>query len=154
MSPIDIIVGVIGLIKFLTGGVKLDKEADVENAIKSVERKVGLTDDIKWAYNWFDHRYEHDPGFGPTIYDGEWHSYCHYAGHTIKIWDDVSHWQECCQATLERIQYYITQAIEKYQIEHPGETGYEFQPWYIKYLPYGLMAGLGTALIIVLARRR
>jgi len=149
MSPIDIIVGVIGLIKFLTGGVKLDKEAEVENAIKSVERKVGLTDDIKWAYNCFDHRYEDELGW----YDS-WHSYCHYAGHTIKIWDDVSHWQECCQTTLEQIQYFLTQAIEKYQIEYPGELGYELQPWYIKYLPWGLMAGLGTALIIVLARRR
>lgn len=31
---------------------------------------------------------------------------------------------------------------------------YELLPWYLKYLPYGLMAGLGVGLIIVLARRK
>jgi len=34
------------------------------------------------------------------------------------------------------------------------ELGYEVKPWWEKYLPYGLIVGLGTILIISLARRR
>jgi len=39
----------------------------------------------------------------------------------------------------------------KEEAEKAAEAiGYEIKPWYIKYLPYGVMAGLGIALILVL----
>jgi len=58
------------------------------------------------------------------------------------------------EQALGRIQYYLQEAITKYEAENPGDVGYELQPWYVKYLPYGIMAGLGTALIISLARKK
>ena len=57
---------------------------------------------------------------------------------------------------LEKFQRAIVdlaKAIKAEAEKYATDIGYEIQPWYIKYLPYGLMAVLGTALIIVLARR-
>ena len=148
MSPIQIIVGIVGLIKFLTSGVKLDKEAEVAEAIKAVERRVGLTEDVKWAWAWFDRRY-------PELDLGDsWKGYCYYAGVTIKWWYDVGHWQDVCRRCLQEINHYLGEAIAKYEMEHPGDVGYEIQPWYLKYLPYGLMAGLSVGLIALLLTRR
>lgn len=152
MSPIEIIVGVVGLIKFLTSGVKLNQEAEVRGAIKAVERKVGLTQDVKWAWNWYDFRYQNELGTDDGVWDGN--NFCHYAGVTIKPWYDLAHWQDCLGKVLARIEYYLGEAITKYEIEHPGGVGYEMQPWYLKYLPYGLMTGLSVALIAVLVTRR
>lgn len=58
---------------------------------------------------------------------------------------------------LEKFQRAIVDLAEAIKAEaekYAAEIGYEMKPWYIKYLPYALMAGLGTALIIVLARRK
>ena len=152
MTPIEIVTGVIGLIKFLTTGYKLNQEAEVASAIKAVERKVELTHDVKWAWNWYDWRYKDELGKADEVWDGN--NFRHYAAHKIMLWDDVSHYQDCLEKALGRISYYLEEAIRKYEIEHPGEVGYEMQPWYLKYLPYGLMAGLSVALIAVLLTRR
>lgn len=48
----------------------------------------------------------------------------------------------------------LANALKKEAETYLAEIGYELQPWYLKYLPYGLMAGLGIGLIIVLVKRR
>jgi len=152
MDPVTIIVSVVSLVKFLTSGQKLNQEAKVASAIKAVERKVGLTDDVKWAWKWYDWRYKDELGTADDVWDGN--NFCHYAGVTIKPWYDLGHWQDCLRKALGRVEYYLGEAIRKYEIEHPGDVGYEMQPWYLKYLPYGLMTGLSVALIAVLLTRR
>lgn len=152
MTPIQIIVGVVGLVKFLTSGVTLNHEAEVASAIKAVERKVGLTQDVKWAWNWYDWRYKDELGKADEVWDGR--NFCYYAGTLIKAWYDLGHWQDCLRKALGRVEYYVGEAIRKYELEHPGDVGYETQPWYLKYLPYGLMAGLSVGLIALLLTKR
>jgi len=143
----------------------------VETAISTVEAEVGLTDDVMWAWSWFDERYKDT--LGPNYWDDDWSDkdyeaaldelrrtgkvegfdpwWC-YTGYAQKhfYWWESSHYIKLVKGSLGRIQYHLMKEVKKLA----DEIGYELQPWYIKYLPYGLMAGLGTALIIVLARRR
>ena len=143
----------------------------VEKAITAVEAEVGLTDDVMWAWNWFDHRYLDT--LGKTFFDDDWsdkdyeaaldelrrtgtvegyRSWTNYKNYAQKhfYWWQSEHYIKHIKGILGRIRYHLEKEINRLA----ESIGYEIKPWYQKYLPYGLMAGLGTALIIVLARRR
>ena len=175
-KPIDpgTIATIISLVKAVWtffGQQSAGVDPNVEKAISAVEAETGLTDDVMWAWNWFDNKYI--DALGPTYFDDDWSdkdyeaaldelrrtgtvqgydpwdSYVYYAQKHFYWWDSA-HWTKMIKGTLGRIQYHLMKEVNRLA----EEIGYEIQPWYIKYLPYGLMAGLGTALIIVLARRR
>jgi len=165
-----------GLVKLVAviwtffGQNKFGVDPRVEEAISAVEAETGLTEDVKWAWNWFDDRYVAELGetywsTGWTDKDyeaaldelrqtgtvegaGVWKSYKSYAQKHWYFWQ-MDHYKKMIEACLGRIKYHLTREVERLA----AEIGYEIQPWYIKYLPYALMAGLSTALIIVLARR-
>ncbi|MBA7601593.1 hypothetical protein ES703_08670 [subsurface metagenome] len=69
----------------------------------------------------------------------------HHAEPWNKSWR-LKKFQEAIRAWAEGLKEEAEKAAE--------EIGYDIKPWYIKYLPYGLMAGLGIALIAVLASGR
>lgn len=148
MDPITIIKGIVSLIALFATGYKINKEGEVASAIRMVERKVGLTDDVKWAWAWFDRRY-------PELDLGDsWKGYCSYADHTIKWYDDVAHWQDVTQHCLDQIMYYLEEAMYKWQLEHPGDVGYEPEgilEFLKKNAKYLLLGGAALALIVVLA---
>ena len=170
-ATIATIISLVKTIWTLFGQNKFGVDPKVEQAISVVEAEVGLTEDVMWAWNWFDDRYVAELGetywsTGWTDKDyeaaldelrrtgevegvGIWKSYESYAQKHWYFWQ-MDHYKKMIEACLGRIQYHLMKEVKKLA----EEIGYELQPWYIKYLPYGLMAGLGTALIIVLARRR
>lgn len=145
-------------------------DPNVEKAISAVEAEAGLTEDVMRARSWFDERYKDQ--VGENYWDEDWSDkdyeralnelrltgkvegfdpwWC-YTGYATKhfYWWESSHYMKLVKGCLGRIEYHLKKEISRLA----EEIGYEIQPWYIKYLPYGLMAGLGTALIIVLARR-
>lgn len=150
---------------------KFGVDPAVETAISAVEAEAGLTDDVMWAWNWFDNRYIDT--LGPTYWDEDWSDkdyeaaldelrrtgtvsgfspWWSYKGYAQKHWYswEMSHYKKLVEGCLGRLGYHLKKEIGRLA----ESIGYEIQPWYIKYLPYGLMAGLGTALIIALARRR
>lgn len=155
----------------LFGQNKFGVDPKVEQAISAVEAEVGLTEDVMWAWNWFDDRYVAE--LGETYWDDDWtdkdyeaaldelrrtgkvegfdpwKSYKSYAQKHWYFWQ-MEHYKKLIGGCLGRLGYHLKKEINRLA----AEIGYEIQPWYIKYLPYGLMAGLGTALIIVLARRK
>ena len=142
----------------------------VEKAISGIQAKAGLTEDVMWAWNWFDHRYIDT--LGKTFWDEDWtnedyeraldelrrtgtvagyDSWSSYKDYCWKhfFWGESAHYTKLVEGSLGRVVYHLEKEVKRLA----EEIGYEIKPWYIKYLPYGLMAGLGTALIIVLARR-
>ncbi|NVM22988.1 MAG: hypothetical protein HWN68_14555 [Desulfobacterales bacterium] len=155
MDPITIISTVVSLIKLLTGGQKLNHEAEVESAIRMVERKVGLTHDVKWAWNWYDWRYKDELGKADEVWDGN--NFCNYAGYTINWWEDLAHFQDVLKKTTARIQFYLEEAMYKYQLEHPDELGYEPEgiiEFLKKNAKYLVLGGTALALIAVLVTPR
>jgi|GEM_PF-5669997 len=125
IETIGKILGIVGLFK---GPGKINKEAEVATIIQAVQDQVGLTEDVKWAWNWFDNRYIDE--LGPTYYDEDWtiaeyesylgtrpsgyspwKPYVHYAGHSLQAWDDVGWWRDMCSDILMLIQYHLNKAV-------------------------------------------
>lgn len=176
-SPIDpvTITAILGLIKAgwdFFSKKKLGVDPGVEKAISAVEAEVGLSRDVMWAWNWFDHRYLAE--LGKTYWDEDWdnaryekaldevgrtgnvsgfdswHSYSYYASHSMSFWEDINHWVKMVKGSYGRIEYHLTEEMKRLA----AEIGYDIKPWYKKYLPYGVMAGLAIALILVLTGGR
>jgi len=103
----------------------------VTAAIQEVENQVGLTEDIKWAWSWFDRRYYRDLG-------NSWKGYTYYAGVTIKPWYDLGHWQDVTRHCLEKIQYYLNKAT---RAAEPVAGLPAFLDKLKKYAPYIALVG-------------
>lgn len=109
IGAIEAIGKVLTVVGFLTSGYKLNREAEVAAAIQTVEDQVGLTQDVKWAWNWYDWRYADELGEADEVWDGN--NFRHYAGITIKPWYDLGHWQDCLRKSLRRIEHYLARAM-------------------------------------------
>ena len=153
------------------GQKKCGVDPRVEKAITAVEAEAGLTEDVMWAWNWFDDRYMAE--LGDTYWDEDWSNKDYEAaldelGRTGKVegfdpwknyksyawkhfyWWEGEHYVKMIKGCLGRIKYHLEREIGRLA----ESIGYEIKPWYKKYLPYGVMAGLGIALILVLTSGR
>lgn len=144
----------------------------VEKAISAVEAKAGLTYDVMWAYNWFDHRYVSE--LGETYWDEDWDNkryeealdelrrtgrvsgfdpwncYQNYAWKHFYWWES-EHYKKLIEGTLGRIGYHLEKEIARLA----EEAGLEIpivgiEDWLKKNVLYLIMGGLGLALILVL----
>lgn len=149
IAAITTIGKVLAVVNFLSSGYKLGKEAEVAAAIQEVEDQVGLTEDIKWAWSWFDRRYYTDLG-------DEWKGYCYYAGVTIKPWYDVGHWQDVTRHCLEKIQYYLNRAALAAEPAAPIAGLLAFLDKLKKYAPYIVLGGglIFSAILIAKATKK
>jgi len=170
-AEITALIGLAKAIWTFFGQKKCGVDPRVEKAITAVEAEAGLTDDVKWAWNWFDDRYVAE--LGDTYWDTDWtdkdyeaaldelrrtgkvegfspwKSYQSYAWKHFYWWS--GEWYvKMIEGCLGRIFFHLEREIGRLA----ESIGYEIQPWYKKYLPYGLMAGLGIALILVLTGGR
>ena len=106
-----------------------------------------------WDEDWSDERYEEALAeaeqTGKVEGYSSWSSYKSYAQKHFYWWDSA-HWTKMIKGSLGRVKYHLDKEINRLA----AEIGYEIKPWYIKYLPYGVMAGLGIALILVLTGGR
>jgi len=153
------------------GQKKCGVDPRVEKAITAVEAEVGLTEDVMWAWNWFDDRYVAE--LGDTYWDEDWDNkryeqaldelrrtgqvsgfspWKNYQSYAWKhfYWWAGEHYVKMISGCLGRITYHLEKEINRLA----ATIGYEIKPWYKKYLPYGVMAGLGIALILVLTGGR
>lgn len=169
LEAIGMILSIIPLFK---GPGKIDKEAEVAAAIQAVQDRVGLTKDVKWAWNWFDNRYIDE--LSPTYYDEDWslaeyqsylgtrpsgyspwRPYVHYAGHHLDPWDDVGWWKDMCSDILMLIQYHLNRAVEAGP-PPPVAALPAFLDKLKKYAPYIALGGavFFGAIIIGIATRK
>lgn len=158
IGTIGKILGVVGLFQ---GPGKIDKEAEVAAVIQAVQDEVGLTIDIKYAWNWFDNRYIDE--LGPTYYDEDWSiaeyeghlgtrpsdyrpwkPYTHYAGHSLQIWDDIGWWKDMCSDILNLIQHHLN----KVAALAPVEALPAFLDKLKKYAPWIALGGVGVGFAI------
>lgn len=70
----------------------------------------------------------------------------YYLEHHHALPWDKAHYLELFQGAIRAWGV----AIKEEAKEAAKSIGYLIQPWYIKYLPYGLMAGLGVSLAAIL----
>lgn len=126
---------------FLSGG-KAGVDPKVLQAIQKVEAECGLTEDVKWAWAWYDRRY-------PKPLGNSWKGYCYYASQWALFPWDVQHYTNCATHCLNQIQNYLQAALSK----AAGRPIGGIMDFLKKYGAYLGMGGLGLALIVVLARR-
>jgi len=129
---------ILGVVELFKGPGKVGKEAEVATVIQAVQDQVGLTEDVKWAWAYYDRRYpELDLG-------NSWKGYCHYAGHHIQFWEDASHWKKCAGRMLERIQYHLNRAAAL----APVEALPAFLDKLKRYAPWIALGGVGVGFAI------
>ncbi|GAJ04631.1 unnamed protein product, partial [marine sediment metagenome] len=126
---------------FLSVG-KVGVDPKVLQGIIKVETECGLTEDVKWAYAWYDKRY-------PLPLGNTWKGYCYYASQWALFPWDVQHYANCCTHCLNQLQNYLQAALSK----AAGRPIGDIMDWLKKYGAYVAMGGAGLALILVLATR-
>lgn len=126
---------------FLSGG-KAGVDPKVLQAIQKVETECGLTEDVKWAYAWYDRRY-------PLPLGNSWKGYVYYASQWALFPWDKQHYVNCATHCLNQLQNYLQAALSKAAGRPIGGV----MEWLKKYGSYVAMGGAGLALILVLATR-
>ncbi len=126
---------------FLSGG-KAGVDPKVLQAIQKVETECGLTEDVKWAYAWYDRRY-------PLPLGNSWKGYVHYASQWALFPWDKQHYVNCATHCLNQLQNYLQAALSK----AAGRPIGGIMDFLKKYGVYLAMGGAGLAVILVLATR-
>lgn len=126
---------------FLSGG-KVGVDPKVLQAIQKVEAECGLTEDLKWAYAWYDRRY-------PLPLGNSWKGYVYYVSQWALFPWDKSHYVNCATHCLNQLQNYLQAALSK----AAGRPVGGIMDFLKKYGSYLAMGGAGLALILVLATR-
>jgi len=126
---------------FLSGG-KVGVDPKVLQAIQKVEAECGLTEDVKWAYAWYDRRY-------PLPLGNSWKGYVYYVSQWALFPWDKQHYVNCATHCLNQLQNYLQSALSK----AAGRPIGGIMDFLKKYGPYLAMGGAGLALILVLATR-
>ena len=126
---------------FLSGG-KAGVDPKVLQAIQKVEAECGLTEDVEWAYAWYDRRY-------PLPLGNSWKGYVYYASQWALFPWDKQHYVNCATHCLNQIQNYLQAALSKAAGRPIGGV----MEWLKKYGSYVAMGGAGLALILILATR-
>lgn len=126
---------------FLSGG-KAGVDPKVLQAIQKVEAECGLTEDVKWAYAWYDKRY-------PLPLGNTWKGYVYYASQWALFPWDKQHYINCATHCLNQLQNYLQSALSK----AAGKPIGGIMDFLKKYGAYLAMGSAGLALILVLATR-
>lgn len=100
----------ISLIKGALARNTIGVDPDVLAAIEDIEHKVGLTDEVKAAYNAYDGRYEGDT---PHCNNSEDTSYINYASKRFATWD-TAHWVKMTKTRLGNISDHLNFAMRGY----------------------------------------
>lgn len=126
---------------FLSAG-KVGVDPKVLQGIIKVETECGLTEDVKWAYAWYDRRY-------PLPLGNTWKGYVHYASQSAIFPWDKQHYFNCATHCLNQLQSYLQSALSKVA----GRPIGGIMDFLKKYGAYLAIGGTGLALILVLATR-
>lgn len=126
---------------FLSGG-RAGIDPKVAQAIEKVQAECGLTEDLEWAWSWYDRRY-------PKPLGNSWKGYCYYASQWALFPWDKQHYVNCATHCLNQLQNYLQAALSK----AAGRPIGGIMDFLKKYGAYVAMGGAGLALVLVLATR-
>lgn len=126
---------------FLSAG-KVGVDPKVLQGIIKVETECGLTENLKWAYAWYDRRY-------PLPLGNTWKGYVHYASQSAIFPWDKQHYFNCATHCLNQLQSYLQKALS----EAAGRPIGGIMDFLKKYGTYLAMGGMGLALLIALIAR-